>query len=114
MSAAQHTPGPWFFNDAEVRKSLADGSYPIALIRNNCHPAAESAANGRLMAAAPDMLAALIVAREFISNDRNELADAYVRGDGSMDADEAAEVGDYDAALLQINAAILGATRSTA
>jgi hypothetical protein len=54
-----------------------------------------------------DMLAALIVAREFISTDRNAFADAAMPPEGTaMEAYDAAELADYDAALLQIDAAI--------
>jgi hypothetical protein len=62
-------------------------------------------------AAAPDMLQALIVAREFISCDRNSLADCVTDLDGNMSDDDAAAVADYDAALWQIDAAIQKATR---
>lgn len=50
---------------------------------------------------------ALVVAREFISTDRTAFADAAMPPDGRpMEEDDAAELADYDAALLQINAAI--------
>lgn len=50
---------------------------------------------------------ALIVAREFISTDRNSFADAAMPPDGRpMEPTDAAELADYDAALLQINEAI--------
>jgi hypothetical protein len=71
-------------------------------------------ANARLIAAAPCMLAALIVAREFISTDRNSLADCCVDPEGGMSPDDAAAVADYDAALLQIDAAIKKATGGAA
>lgn len=60
------------------------------------------------------MLDALVVAREFISTDRNSLADCSRNSDGSMHADDAACVADYDAALLQIDAAIATATATGA
>lgn len=60
-----------------------------------------------------DMLAALIVAREFISTDRNSLSDNSTYPDGRMDPDDAAAVADYDAALVQIDAAIKQATEAT-
>jgi hypothetical protein len=60
------------------------------------------------MAAAPDMLAALVAAREFVSFERNAVADAM---GGSLSQHDAAELGDYDAQLLQIDAAIKKATQ---
>lgn len=62
------------------------------------------------VAAAVQMLEALIVAREFISFDRNALADAL--GDDLSD-DERAELADYDRALRQIDAAITKATTTS-
>ena len=57
-----------------------------------------------------EMIAALIVAREFISTERNAFADAAMTPDGRpMEEADAAELADYDAALLQINAAIVKA-----
>lgn len=53
------------------------------------------------------MLAALIVARDFIRTDRNAFADAATPPDGClMDLSDLVELADFDAALLQINAAI--------
>jgi hypothetical protein len=51
----QHTPGPWFSADThECPDVMADGGFLIAKTRGiNCE------ANARLIAAAPDMLAAL-------------------------------------------------------
>lgn len=63
--------------------------------------------------AAPDMLAALIVAREFISTDRNSFADCAMPPHGPMDPDDAECLAEYDAALLQIDAAIQKATPAT-
>jgi len=54
-----------------------------------------------------EMLAALVAAREFISFDRNAFADGL---GGYVSADDAAELADYDAVLLQIQAAIDKAT----
>ena len=52
------------------------------------------------------LVAALVVAREFISTDRNSFADCNIGHDGSYDPDTQAELDDYDQALLQIDAAI--------
>lgn len=70
---AQHTPGPWYigmrpgpmiYGDAPRGAQVADMSGPLI-------PADENSANARLIAAAPDLLAAL-----------REIADlpGYVRG----------------------------------
>ena len=68
----------------------------------------------QLRAQRDDMLAALIVAREFISTDRNALADCSIDPEGRMSDDDAAAVADYDKALLQIDAAIQKATGGAA
>lgn len=57
------------------------------------------------------MLDALVIAREFISFDRNALADTVTYGDGHIDPDDADELADYDDALVKIDAAIQQATR---
>ena len=69
-------------------------------------------ANARLIAAAPAMLQALIVAREFISHDRNAFADTCTGPDGELDPEDADELDARDRALLQIHAAIQTATGS--
>ncbi len=60
--------------------------------------------------AAFDMLQALIVAREFVSCERNAFADANVTPAGNFFPSEQAELDDYDQALRQIDAAIGKAT----
>lgn len=60
-----------------------------------------------------DMLAALIVAREFISTKRNSFAKRAMSWDGTLSKSEATFVAEYDAALLQIDAAIQKATPAT-
>lgn len=116
--SGKHTPGPWKkrkgFQDGTVEifkpnKALKKPFYPteIAVVEADSR---EGKANARLMAAAPTMLAALIVAREFISTDRNSLADCSTPPHGEMDPDDAAAIADYDAALRQIDAAIQQAT----
>lgn len=123
--SAQHAPGPWTVQALEHSFRVVDSR---ALKFNNSRlcdvqywsgatrgpDRAEAHANANLMAAAPDMLAALLIAREFISFERNAFADSNGLPDGTFDADEAAELADYDTALLQINAAILKATGTAA
>lgn len=110
--SAQHTPGPWktvsVYADFEVR--TAEDALVAVVTPVRC----ESTENARLIAAAPEMLAALIVAREFISTDRNALADCSIDHEGRMSEDDAAAVADYDKALLQIDAAIQKATGGAA
>ena len=69
MSA--HTPGPWRYGDMGwlTAMRIADGSRNIAQVAcPSQHPAveAESAANRALLAAAPDLLAALQVAARLL------------------------------------------------
>jgi hypothetical protein len=72
--------------------------------------------DARLIEAAPDMLAALIVARELISTDRNTYAAANTPPDRDepIDRYDRDVLADYDAALLQIDAAITKATGGAA
>jgi hypothetical protein len=59
MSAAQHTPGPWVAHGTIVYFPNNRGGFNIA----NC-PDSES--NARLIAAAPELLEALVDAANFI------------------------------------------------
>lgn len=131
---SKHTPGPWepcildgpmneipsyietciaasggkdFFFVSSQRE---DGAVYVCHVGN----APCSLANARLISAAPEMLAALIVAREIISADRTALADCSIDHEGRMSEDDAAAVADYDKALLQIDAAIQKATGGAA
>lgn len=51
---ASHTPGPWTISGASTIKTLGGNKTYIASIAKNDRPA-----NARLIAAAPDLLAAL-------------------------------------------------------
>ena len=53
-----------------------------------------------------EVVSALLMAREFISFGRNAFADCNGLPDGTFSDDAAAELAEYDAALLEINAAI--------
>lgn len=65
----------------------------------------------RLIAAAPDLLAALQTARECIYTDRTSLADCHMSPvTNTLDEDGAAGVAEYDAVLSTIDAAIAKAT----
>ena len=68
MSNSKHTPGPWniYFNsqdDLVIRKMFPDGQESHSIAR--CH---SGAANALLIAAAPEMLAAL----QFVMNASGE------------------------------------------
>ena len=88
----QHTPGPWRVTTAKV---MAGNGRAICLIENRkLHEGfQESSANARIIAAAPDLLAALEVVREYM--------------------DHAADQFSYED-IVQIRAAIAKATKETA
>ena len=82
---SKHTAGPWTFDDLSLVNvasfSVKAGGYSIAAVwakRGRSHPTAESIAqakvNARLIAAAPELLAALKAARPIVQNfaDGNE------------------------------------------
>lgn len=54
----QHTPGPWRFEKATKTIRSVPANYWIASM-NSCDGAVDHEANGRLIAAAPDLFAAL-------------------------------------------------------
>ena len=59
---AKHTPGPWqSFADDQGHDIIAEDGAHIARVEpvNSLNPAEEQDANGNLLAAAPDLLAAL-------------------------------------------------------
>ncbi len=58
MKTAQHTPGPWHTVDHKsgTFEILGDDTYPVLRIRGGMTP---TNSNARLIAAAPDLLAAL-------------------------------------------------------
>ena len=58
------------------------------------------------VAAAVEMYAALITAREFLSSESNAFADCNMLADGGFLPDDAEILADYDRALLQIDAAL--------
>lgn len=68
--SAQHTPGPWsvvcVVYGSNVHPDIAWIGY------GSCRPKSEHQANARLIAAAPDMLEALMKADKFISNYSSE------------------------------------------
>lgn len=53
-----HTPGPWFLNSYMRHQILAPGEREAYCVAYTCPSSANSGANARLIAAAPDLLAA--------------------------------------------------------
>lgn len=101
-----HTPAPWTVEHQRTRVLVTS---PTAAIAHVSGVDDEAAAIAALIAAAPDLLAAAIVGREYLSIERNAFFDTSSREDGSMHPEDAEILADYDKALLQINGAILKA-----
>ena len=66
----------------------------------------ENEANAKAISAVPQMIMALITAREFISAERNSFADCNINHDGTFEQCDQEILRDYDQALLQINGAL--------
>ena len=140
--SAQHTPGPWQWEghtlapvnrnpDTSAVHSIldAEGGYGF-LGSDHKQTLAELDADRLLIAAAPDLLAALQNAREMIAADRAALVECgaihgltkgddmdnyVVYADGVwLDKDDAEAAGGYDRALAQIDAAFAKATGGAA
>ena len=91
----QHTPGPWITGDASIW-ALDDCEFHAIVdcpLNQTCRDTETAWANARLIAAAPDLLAALEVVREYM--------------------DHAADQFSYED-IVQIRAAIAKATKETA
>ena len=88
----EHTPGPWE-RTSHQRASLAEASIEVqsATGRTICdmgdYPNSEDAANARLIAAAPDMLAAL---RRYIRLDDDHRAGCEIEPEDWAECHEAA------------------------
>jgi hypothetical protein len=59
MSGIKHTPGPWYVPDWSEWHVVDDSGNLIADCARNSFPDLHQAANSRLIAAAPELLAAL-------------------------------------------------------
>lgn len=130
MSAA-HTPGPWKAHFEEAYFVTGPDLGRVAMMMNlkGAHglggrrSGAESAANCRLIAAAPDLLAACINARDMLATDRQVFVDAHrlpdsrtgdavadglvwVEEDTWIAPEDAEPLRDYDRALALIDAAL--------
>jgi len=57
----KHTPGPWYYEDEAIRANIdtQDGNAVANPHWNDALPLAQRQANARLIAAAPELLAAL-------------------------------------------------------
>lgn len=69
-----HTPGPWFYDLAGDTAAVivdSEGDHVIDLVASS-HTTAQSALadNARLIASAPDLLAALLLCKRFIDGGR--------------------------------------------
>ena len=62
-TVGSHTPGPWQLGSSKVAIWGSDGSVVADAWESNDRPDKECEANARLIAAAPDLLAALKSAR---------------------------------------------------
>lgn len=75
----EHTSGPWvaepadMFGDHNIVLAEGDDRRAIAAVVSNMRPEREVAANARLIAAAPDLLA---VAKEMVASEWSYMSDA--------------------------------------
>lgn len=80
MSTSKHTPGPWAVNPFAAQVDAfnrVDGGVTICLLLwpTAKRSEAETAANGNLISAAPELLQELKNARRYIVVHRNELGE---------------------------------------
>lgn len=127
--SAKHTPGPWKKSERlngpwwhissaySIGGSEAkSGRQAIACVHGESKRGATAyaemfEANARLIAAAPELLEALLVAHKRITEDRASYVWGAELPDGSMDTKDAAILHEaYDSKLAQIEAAIAKAT----
>lgn len=131
MSAANFTPGPWLISDNDGRFVYAlnaEGFNRFYLHVHGPHtPTAELDAVARLIAAAPDLLAACENARDMLATDRQAFVDGQCLHDIRTEdpiahglvavedgvwitPEDAEALRDYDRALSLIDAAVAKAT----
>lgn len=121
--SAKPTPGPWSvwnFSDSQIDVAIgpeAGGVAVAQIVTTNAHgiatdqTMATGQANAALLAAAPELLEALLVAHKCITEDRASYVWGAELPDGSMDTKDAAILHEaYDSKLAQIEAAIAKAT----
>ena len=121
MSEAKHTPGPWqtgrkgnecrIYADPDqhaIAKTYGIGLNGIGVCELT---GPMNQADASLIAAAPDLLEALLAAHKRITEDRASYVWGAELPDGSMDTKDAAILHEaYDSKLAQIEAAIAKAT----
>lgn len=116
---SKHTPGPWIAceyggygdYDGKCRVVLGEGGdIRTAVVLGFDTP--ENEANARLIAAAPELLEALRIAREIVVTERDAAHQGVVNPSTGVidDHDDAYWVAGYDRAMEQIDAAIAKAT----
>lgn len=112
MSEAKHTPGPWRVSGHRLAVfAKLNGINVVVADCDRTLGYSESEANARLIASAPELLAALLVAHKRITEDRASYVWGAELPDGSMDTKDAAILHEaYDSKLAQIEAAIAKAT----
>ena len=81
-STEKHTPGPWRADISPHRKPLIIGDYTTIAIACEAgnHNGPKMAANAHLIAAAPDMLAALKTCRESAIKEQGRLLPSAILG----------------------------------
>jgi hypothetical protein len=85
---SQHTPGPWRVND---KIAVVEQDKPLGLFVADCRMTDEGRANARLIAAAPDLLAALKMLEEIDDaygidlneQQRDQMHDAIRKAEGA-------------------------------
>lgn len=104
MTMTAHTPGPWRYERTDGipanGRHMISGAVPGYLAEVRDCVSGDVQANARLIAAAPDTLHTLRIAREFIA----------VASDCTHHADSVFNRSDFDVVLAQIDAAIAKAT----
>lgn len=116
MSA--HTPGSWevaleIFDNGGIPETVIQAlngraAVAVALEFGPNNPGMRDA-NARLIAASPDLYAALLNARSFIATDRASMVECCTGPNGEIDEYDASAIATYDELLAQIDAAIVKA-----
>jgi hypothetical protein len=117
-----HTPAPWVWIGNTLQPANPDPARgAVHTILADAGPYwfedsddaafdAEIAADRALIKASPLLLAALVRARDCITQDRQAVADAHMGHDNRLDADGQHAVDQYDAVLAEMATAIAAAT----
>ena len=88
MKTANHTPGPWEAHENGHIYAEERASAVARIFENSYHRDGEAQANARLIAAAPDMLAALerfdVYLDRFTDCEGSDLTGAYLSYEGQQ------------------------------